>query len=71
MPSLLEKKESKKRLIVVLEFCPLEPVKVGKSRDSRMQLLNSDDHSNLLRRQQKDPNEARPDIVHQVFDLIY
>ena len=66
-PSELERKETRKRLIVVLEFCPLEMVRVGKSRDARMQLLNCDDHSALLRRQQKDPNEFRPDIVHQVF----
>ncbi|KAM0684376.1 18S rRNA pseudouridine methyltransferase [Mitosporidium daphniae] len=65
MSSGLEKKETRKRLIVVLEFCPLEIIRVGKSRDARMQLLNCDDHSNLLRRQQRDPNEFRPDIVHQ------
>ncbi|PNX81776.1 ribosomal RNA small subunit methyltransferase NEP1-like protein, partial [Trifolium pratense] len=31
------------------------------------QLLNSDEHANFLRRQNKNPNHYRPDICHQAL----
>ena len=55
-----------RRLVVVLDMATLELVRVGKSRDARSQLLNCDDHSSHLKRQQKNPNDYRPDITHQV-----
>lgn len=45
----------------VLEGANLEVAKVGKSYE----LLNCDDHSNFLRRHDKDPAHYRPDICHQ------
>jgi rRNA small subunit pseudouridine methyltransferase Nep1 len=54
-------KETKRRVIIVLENCPLE---VGKIRDE-YKLLNSDDHYKFLLNNKKNPEEYRPDIVHQ------
>ncbi|KAM1306774.1 hypothetical protein ACFX2H_009114 [Malus domestica] len=47
--------------IFILEKAYLEVAKVGKT----YQLLNSDDHSNFLRKNKKDPALYRLDIVHQ------
>ncbi|ESR34902.1 ribosomal rna small subunit methyltransferase nep1 [Citrus sinensis] len=57
--------QNTKRLgvIFVLEKASLEVAKVGKS----YQILNSDDHSNFLRRNNKNPADYRPDIVHQAL----
>ncbi|TQD72160.1 hypothetical protein C1H46_042300 [Malus baccata] len=49
--------------IFILEKASLEVAKVGKT----YQLLNSDDHSNFLRKNKKDPALYRPDIVHQFY----
>lgn len=54
-------KETKKRVIVVLEGCPLEVGKIGES----YKLLNSDEHYKFLLNNKKNPEEYRPDIVHQ------
>ncbi|KAM1094135.1 hypothetical protein FF1_009179 [Malus domestica] len=51
--------------IFILEKASLEVAKVGKT----YQLLNSDDHSNFLHKNKKDPALYRPDIVHQKFDF--
>lgn len=53
---------SKKRLIVVLEGCPLESAKLKKG----YVLLNSDEHHKFLQKHNKNPEDYRPDIVHQV-----
>jgi len=49
--------------IFVLEKACLEVGKVGKT----MQILNSDDHANYLRKQNRNPADYRPDIIHQVM----
>ncbi len=54
--------ENTKRLIVVLDGCPLETAKIGQE----YKLLNCDDHRTFLTRQGKNPDDYRPDIVHQV-----
>jgi hypothetical protein len=54
--------EQTKRLIVVLVGCPLETGKVG----NEYKLLNCDDHRNYLSRGGRNPDDYRPDIVHQV-----
>ncbi len=54
-------KATAKRLIVVLERACLESAKVGKD----FQLLNCDDHQNILRKNGKNISESRPDITHQ------
>ncbi|KAL0236046.1 hypothetical protein GEMRC1_002628 [Eukaryota sp. GEM-RC1] len=50
-----------RRLFVVLENCGLETAKTR----NRYELLVSDDHASHLQHMNRDPSEARPDIVHQ------
>ncbi|KAL3755583.1 hypothetical protein ACJRO7_002608 [Eucalyptus globulus] len=47
----------------VLERASLEVAKVGKT----YQILNSDDHTNFLKRNGRNPADYRPDIVHQAL----
>lgn len=54
-------------VIFVLERASLEVAKVGKN----YQLLNSDDHSNFLRRNNRNPGDYRPDILHQALLAIF
>ncbi|KAK8705374.1 hypothetical protein V6N13_048977 [Hibiscus sabdariffa] len=56
-------KRHKNGVIFVLERASLEVAKVGKS----FQLLNSDDHANFLRKNNKNPADYRPDITHQAL----
>merc|ERR1712142_1197681 len=56
-------KKLDKRLIVVLENANLELVKNGKE----VQLLNSDKHSNILKKHKRELGSARPDITHQTL----
>ncbi|KAK5776196.1 hypothetical protein PVK06_044155 [Gossypium arboreum] len=58
-----DKKNNKNGVIFVLEKASLEVAKVGKS----FQLLNSDDHANFLRKNNKNPADYRPDITHQAL----
>lgn len=60
--------ESKKKpgVIFVLERASLEVAKVGKT----FQILNADDHANFLRKQNRDPAQYRPDIIHQALLAI-
>ncbi|CAL4962627.1 unnamed protein product [Urochloa decumbens] len=53
--------------IFVLERACLEVGKVGKA----MQILNSDDHANYLRKQNRNPADYRPDIIHQALLAIF
>ncbi|KII69257.1 Ribosomal RNA small subunit methyltransferase NEP1 [Thelohanellus kitauei] len=62
----LGKITSEKRLIVLLEKAALESVKLGNS----FQLLNSDKHRTILKKHHRDPNNARPDIVHQCLMML-
>ncbi|XVE60989.1 hypothetical protein DITRI_Ditri06bG0004700 [Diplodiscus trichospermus] len=61
-----DNKPHKTGVIFVLEKASLEVAKVGKS----YQLLNSDDHANFLRKNNKNPADYRPDIVHQALLAI-
>ncbi|KAK7818635.1 ribosomal rna small subunit methyltransferase nep1, partial [Quercus suber] len=54
---------NKARVIFILEKVSLEVAKVGKS----YQLLNSDDHAYFLKKNNKNPADYRPDIVHQAL----
>ncbi|XP_062218863.1 uncharacterized protein LOC133918808 [Phragmites australis] len=53
--------------IFVLERACLEVGKVGKT----MLILNSDDHANYLRKQERNPADYRPDIIHQALLAIF
>ncbi|PUZ75176.1 hypothetical protein GQ55_1G129400 [Panicum hallii var. hallii] len=53
--------------IFMLERACLEVGKVGKT----MQILNSDDHANYLRKQNRNPADYRPDIIHQALLAIF
>jgi hypothetical protein len=66
IPRTVIEKENACRLIVVLESASLETYKIGKNKEARYQLLNCDDHQNILRKMGRDVAEARPDITHQV-----
>jgi rRNA small subunit pseudouridine methyltransferase Nep1 len=50
------------QILVILDLASLETVKTKKGD---FQLLNCDDHIGLIRKFRKDPNEYRPDIIHQ------
>ncbi|XP_044508711.1 ribosomal RNA small subunit methyltransferase nep-1-like [Mangifera indica] len=58
-----DRSTKKPGVIFVLEKASLEVAKVGKS----YQILNSDDHANFLKRNNKNPADYRPDIVHQAL----
>ncbi|XP_057973815.1 uncharacterized protein LOC131161851 isoform X1 [Malania oleifera] len=66
IPVVTYDQSSKAGAIFVLERASLEVAKVGKS----YQILNSEDHSNFLRRNNKNPADYRPDIVHQALLTI-
>lgn len=53
-------------VIFVLERACLEVAKVGKT----FQILNSDDHANFLKKQNRNPADYRPDIIHQAVLAI-
>ncbi|XP_077268674.1 ribosomal RNA small subunit methyltransferase NEP1 [Temnothorax americanus] len=59
-------KKQEKRLIVILENAQLESVKVG----SAFELLNCDDHANILKKYNRDPGTCRPDITHQCLLML-
>jgi rRNA small subunit pseudouridine methyltransferase Nep1 len=52
-----------RQVIVILDLASLETVKTKKGD---FQLLNCDDHVGLMRKHNKNPQQYRPDIVHQV-----
>ncbi|KAL8139318.1 hypothetical protein V2J09_005339 [Rumex salicifolius] len=60
----IEKKKS--GVIFILQKASLEVAKVGKT----YQILNSEDHSNFLRKNNRNPGDYRPDIVHQALLMI-
>ncbi|KAK4882931.1 hypothetical protein RN001_006250 [Aquatica leii] len=59
-------KNQEKRLIIILEEAQLESVKVGNSFD----LLNSDDHAHILKKNNREPGSCRPDITHQCLLML-
>ncbi|KAJ4845663.1 hypothetical protein Tsubulata_003550 [Turnera subulata] len=58
--------KTKGGVIFVLEKASLEVAKVGKT----YQILNSEDHGNFLRKNNKNPADYRPDIVYQALLMI-
>ncbi|THU53033.1 hypothetical protein C4D60_Mb10t10170 [Musa balbisiana] len=54
-------------VVFVLEKACLEVGKVGKN----FQILNSDDHANYLKKQNRNPADYRPDIIHQALLAIF
>jgi len=61
IPKTFQEKQNNKRLIVVIDNASIESIKVGND----YQLLNCDEHSDMMKKRKRDPSEARPDIVHQ------
>ncbi|CAI0410544.1 unnamed protein product [Linum tenue] len=59
----IDQQTKKPGVIFVLERASLEVAKVGKT----YQILNSDDHANFLKRNNKNPADYRPDIVYQAL----
>ncbi|XP_075636415.1 uncharacterized protein LOC142608605 [Castanea sativa] len=57
---------NKPKVIFILERASLEVAKVGKT----YQLLNSDDHAHFLLKNNRNPAEYRPDIVHQALLMM-
>ncbi|RXG56839.1 Ribosomal RNA small subunit methyltransferase NEP1 [Armadillidium vulgare] len=60
------KRNLDKRLIVVLERANLETVKTGRAYE----LMNCDDHINLIRKFKKDPANYRPDIPTSMSSML-
>ena len=67
IPKTEIEKENSRRLIVVLEQATLETLKIGKNKEGNYQLLNVDDHLHILKKNNRETYEARPDILHQVI----
>lgn len=59
-------KKQEKRLIVILENAQLESVKVG----NNFQLLNCDEHAGILKKDNRQPGDSRPDITHQCLLML-
>lgn len=66
VPRTQPEKDSAQRLIVILEGAGLETVKVGRS----FQLLSQSDHANILRKNDRDGVNLRPDITHQCLLML-
>lgn len=60
-------KNQEKRLIIILEGAQLETVKVG----HKFELLNCDDHSHILKTNNRLQGLCRPDIVHQCLLMLF
>lgn len=60
LPKNPEEKEAWKRVIIILEHCPLSSV----STDKGFELL-SEKHRNIHARRNQDPADWRPDVIHQ------
>jgi hypothetical protein len=64
LPRTLQERDTQRRLIVILQKATLETTKVGKA--GAYELLNCDDHQGILRKNNRDIADCRPDITHQV-----
>ncbi|XP_061919774.1 ribosomal RNA small subunit methyltransferase NEP1 [Entelurus aequoreus] len=62
----LHDRMSERRLVVILEGASLESVKVGKN----FELLNCDQHKNVIIKSGRDPGHIRPDITHQCLLML-
>ncbi|KAL3276450.1 hypothetical protein HHI36_011831 [Cryptolaemus montrouzieri] len=60
-------KNQEKRLIIILEQAQLETVKVG----NKFELLNCDDHTHILKSNNRDVGSCRPDITHQCLLMLF
>ncbi|XP_018572704.1 ribosomal RNA small subunit methyltransferase NEP1 [Anoplophora glabripennis] len=60
-------KDKEKRLIIILEGAQLETVKVG----NKFELLNCDDHTHILKSNNRDVGSCRPDITHQCLLMLF
>lgn len=57
-----------RKIILILDMAQLEIVKTKKGE---FQLLNCDDHINIMKKHNKDPQMYRPDILHQVIQGLF
>lgn len=66
------KDRDERKLIIILERANLDVVKVDGShgQPSSYQLINCDEHMNIIRRLKKDPAFCRPDIVYQCLQFL-
>uniref|UniRef100_A0A3P8R0I1 18S rRNA (pseudouridine(1248)-N1)-methyltransferase n=1 Tax=Astatotilapia calliptera TaxID=8154 RepID=A0A3P8R0I1_ASTCA len=62
----LHDRMAERRLVVILEGASLETVKVGKT----FELLNCDQHKNMIIKSGRDPGKIRPDITHQCLLML-
>ncbi len=60
--SISDSPSGAKEIVVILDIASLETVKTKKGD---FQLLNCDDHIGLMKKHNKDPQNYRPDIIHQ------
>lgn len=51
------------RLVVILDNCCLETAQTKHG----FELLNKDDHFWLIKKRRRDPEDFRPDLVHQTL----
>ncbi|CAN6469406.1 unnamed protein product [Victoria cruziana] len=63
IPAQPAKHDNRRRVTFILERASLEVAKVGKT----YQILNSNDHASFLKRNNRDPQAYRPDIIHQAL----
>uniref|UniRef100_A0A8C6UJP9 18S rRNA (pseudouridine(1248)-N1)-methyltransferase n=1 Tax=Neogobius melanostomus TaxID=47308 RepID=A0A8C6UJP9_9GOBI len=62
----LHDRMAERRLVVILEGASLETVKVGKT----FELLNCDQHKNMIVKSGRNPGHIRPDITHQCLLML-
>nr|XP_016488470.1 PREDICTED: ribosomal RNA small subunit methyltransferase NEP1-like [Nicotiana tabacum] len=63
IPVVSTDRSTKPGIIFIIERASLEIAKIGKT----YQLLNSDEHSNFLKKNNRNPSDYRPDIAHQAM----
>ncbi|MCD9558804.1 hypothetical protein HAX54_016424 [Datura stramonium] len=66
IPVVSTDQSTKHGVIFIIERASLEIAKIGKT----YQLLNSDEHSNFLKKNNRNPSDYRPDIAHQAMLTI-
>ncbi|KAL1931251.1 hypothetical protein VTP01DRAFT_10388 [Rhizomucor pusillus] len=68
-PDSSNNNNNNKKLIIVLENASLEAAQL-RPWDTKLQLLNCDEHQSILKKLGRDISDARPDIVHQCLLAI-
>ncbi|MCE3216072.1 hypothetical protein HAX54_004734, partial [Datura stramonium] len=66
IPVVSTDQSTKHGVIFIIERASLEIAKIGKT----YQLLNSDEHSNFLKKNNRNPSDYRPDIAHQLLQKL-